>query len=81
MDKKHIILILLTFLYCGASTAQAGDVPATASESQEKSALPAHMSDEALASYISGRLSLLLKDEGYKVSQSCDATGCSVVVQ
>ncbi|MCK5659305.1 MAG: hypothetical protein KAH96_05475 [Alphaproteobacteria bacterium] len=81
MKKKYIILIFLAFLSFGASLAQAEGVPAVDSESQEKLAPPANISDEALTSYISGRLNLLLKDENYKVSKYCDATGCSVVVQ
>jgi len=39
------------------------------------------MNDAALASYISGQLSPLLKDSGYAVSQNCDSSGCAVVVQ
>lgn len=45
------------------------------------SAVPAQMSDEALASYISGRLNAGLKEQGYTVSRTCDNSGCSVVVQ
>ena len=81
MKKRQIILILLAFLAVNVGTAQAEGVPAVDSESQEKLAPPANISDEALTSYISGRLNLLLKDENYKVSKYCDATGCSVVVQ
>jgi len=81
VKKKYIILILLAFLSFDAGAALAEDVSAVTSESQEKVALPANISDEALASYISGRLNLLLKDENYKVSKYCDETGCSVVVQ
>lgn len=73
----RIIPILLIFLTTGAISAQAEIAPAQ----QKTEALPANMSDEALASYISGRLAPLLKDSGYQVSQNCDASGCSVVVQ
>ena len=81
MKKRQIILILLAFLAVNVGTAQAEDIPATISKTQENFTPPANMNDEALASYISGRLNLLLKDENYKVSKYCGATGCSVVVQ
>ena len=77
MQNKHIILALLTFLTTCTISAQAGTVPV-----QQKAELPpVNMSDEALASYITGRLAPLLKDGGYLVSQNCDSSGCSVVVQ
>ncbi len=81
MKKRRIILILLAFLAVNVGAAQAKDIPAATSKTQENFTPPVNMSDEALASYISGRLNLLLKDENYKVSKYCDATGCSVVVQ
>jgi hypothetical protein len=77
MLNKYIILISLAFLAFASVPALADDSAAP----QKKEVVPANMSDEALASYISGRLAPLLKDDGYEVSQNCDASGCSVVVQ
>jgi hypothetical protein len=77
LQNKRIILALLVFLTTGAISAQAETAPA-----QQKAQLPpANMNDEALASYITGRLTPLLKDTAYQVSQNCDSSGCSVVVQ
>lgn len=73
MPRKYIISIALIFLTLGIASAQAEPVPAVIA--------PSAMSDEALASYISGRLNQALKGEDHAVSQYCDATGCSVVVQ
>ncbi len=81
MQNKHIILISLIFLAINAVPAQADRAPVSVVPAQEKAAVPANMSDEALASYISGRLMPLLQDQGYKVSQACDSSGCAVVVQ
>ena len=58
-----------------------GTIPAQAESAPKQTDIPANMNDEALASYISGRLAPLLKDTGYQVSQNCDASGCAVVVQ
>ena len=77
MQIKTIILILMAFLTVSAGTAKAGDLPAA----QKPQTPPANMSEAALARYISGRLAPLLKDAGYEVSQNCDSSGCSVVVQ
>ena len=77
MQIKTIILILMAFLACTSATAHADNLPAT----QKTQTPPANMSEAALASYISGRLAPLLKDAGYEVSQNCDSSGCSVVVQ
>jgi len=81
MLNKNIILISLVFLALSIAPALADDADVTSETVQKSEALPANMSDEALASYISGRLNALLKDEGYDISQDCDTTGCSVVVQ
>ena len=81
MKKRQIILILLAFLAVNVGTAQAENIPAAMSKTQENFTPPTNMSDEALASYISGRLNLLLKDENYKISQYCDAADGSVIVQ
>jgi hypothetical protein len=81
MQNKIIILILIAFFGFQVVSAQAEKAPASATPATEKATVPANMSDEALASYISGRLTPLLQDQGYKVSQACDASGCSVVVQ
>ncbi len=70
MLNKLILFTLLTFLAVNPAWAD-----------QPPAAPPADMSDEALASYITGRLAPLLQDEGYKIAQSCDATGCAIVVQ
>ena len=77
MQNKLIILALLAFLMTGPISAQAETAPAQ----QKAEQLPANMNDEALASYITGRLTPLLKDTAYQVSQNCDASGCAVVVQ
>ena len=77
MQNKIIALILMTFLTAGTATAQAENAPSA----QKARTPPTNMSDAALASYISGRLAPLLKDMGYAASQSCDSSGCSVVVQ
>jgi hypothetical protein len=77
MYNKIIALILIVFMAAGAVTAQAESTPVL----QKNQTAPANMSDAALASYISGKLAPLLKDTGYAVSQDCDASGCSVVVQ
>ncbi len=74
MQIRNIILVLLVIFSVSAGIARAENTPAAAP-------VPANMSDEALASYISGRLKLMLNDQDYKVSQACDETGCSVVVQ
>ena len=79
MEKKQIILILLAFLAVNIGTAQAEDIPPATSKTQENFIPPANMNDEALASYISGRLSLLLED--FKISPYCNAADSSVVVQ
>ncbi|MCK4945052.1 MAG: hypothetical protein KAS59_02195 [Alphaproteobacteria bacterium] len=79
MKKRQIILILLAFLAVNVGTAQAEDIPATISKTQKNFTPPANMSDEALASYISGRLNLLLEDS--KISQYCNAADGSVVIQ
>lgn len=72
MLKKFGVFVVLLVLTTGAFAARADE--------RQQTEL-AGMSDEELASYITGRLKPLLKDEGYEVRQSCDATGCSVVVQ
>jgi hypothetical protein len=74
LQNKCILLALLAFLTIGSLSAQAESAP-------EQTAVPANMNDEALASYISGRLAPLLKDAGYQVRQNCDSSGCAVVVQ
>ena len=79
MKKRQIILILLAFLAANVSTAQAENIPAATSKTQENFTPPANMSDEALASYISGRLNLLLEDS--KISPYYNAADGSVVVQ
>jgi hypothetical protein len=77
MQNRCIILALFAFLITGAVSAQAETTP-----SQQKTIMPpANMNDAALASYISGKLTPLLKDSGYQISQSCDSSGCAVVVQ
>jgi len=85
MKMIYITLISIAFLTLSASAGYADDSAAAAVTVQktgdEKIVPTAGMSDEALASYISGRLAPLLKDSGYAVSQNCDQTGCSVVVQ
>ena len=63
----RIYLFLLVFLMA---------VPAAPSVAAE-----VQYSDEALASYISGRLKLALKSGDYKITQYCDDSGCAVVVQ
>lgn len=76
--KNYIIyLFLFTFLIIGASVAQADQVQIAVNNVSEQ----ADLSDEALASYITGRLKLALKNEDTRVEQFCDASGCSVVVQ
>lgn len=77
MRTKIISLILMAFLASGAITAQA----AATSAPQKAQTPPANMSDAALASYISGRLEPLLKGTSHAISQECDSSGCSVVVQ
>ena len=77
MQNKNIILFSFVLLTSSALFARAETVPAQ----QKTTAPPANMSDEALASYITGRLTPLLKDTGYQVSQNCDSSGCAVVVQ
>jgi hypothetical protein len=72
MQNKYITFILLAFLMMGATIAAAG---------QPQVSVPAVMSDDALASYISGRLKQALKDGDHSVDQYCDASGCAVVVQ
>lgn len=42
---------------------------------------PAYMTDAQLTSYIAGRLAPLLATTGHDVAETCDASGCSVVVQ
>ncbi len=79
MKKKQIILILFAFLAVNVGKAQAEDIPAAMSKTQKNFTPPVNMSDEALASYISGRMNLLLEDS--KISQYCDAADSSVVVQ
>ena len=79
MKKKQSILILLAFLAVNVGAAQAEDIPAATSKTQENFTPPANMNNEALTSYISGRLSLLLED--YKISPYCNAADGSVVVQ
>ena len=82
MHNKRIILSLLIFLTTGAVTVRAENAPAAPKPAAESIVVPpANMNDEALASYISGRLAPLLRNNGYKVSQNCDASGCSVLVQ
>ena len=82
MQNNVTILILIAFLTVGAIAAQAETMPAPQKAQQKaQKTPPANMSDAALASYISGRLAPLLKDTGYSVSQACDSSGCSVVVQ
>lgn len=78
MKIKFILLALLAFLTSGAVCAWAETAIAPA---PVKTAAPANMSDAALANYISSRLEPLLKDTGYAVTESCDASGCAVVVQ
>lgn len=78
MLNKSIVLISLVFLALGCVPAQADEAMSAPETAQT---VPTSMDDEALASYITGRLSAILKDEGYDVSQNCDTSGCSVVVQ
>ena len=78
MRNKIITLILIAFLAYGAHAAQA---ETTAVSQKINTTTTTNMSDAALASYISGKLEPLLKDTGSAVSQACDASGCSVVVQ
>ena len=75
MKKTYALCALLAFLLNGPVSAH------SEMQAAQDTALPAHMSDAALASYISGRLNPLLKDTGHDVSQDCDAADCSVVVQ
>jgi hypothetical protein len=82
--KILISLLFLSFV----SPAMAGEAPLQPAVpadqpliKAEKATPPANMSDEALASYITGRLAPLLKDTGYAISQKCDSSGCAVVVQ
>jgi hypothetical protein len=77
LQNRHIVLALLAFLTIMPISVRAETVRTP----QKKEQPPANLSDAALASYISGRLTPLLKDTGYQVSQSCDADGCAVVVQ
>ena len=79
MKKKQIILILFVFLAVNVSAAQAENIPATTFKAPENFIPPVNMNDEALASYISGRLNLILEDS--KISPYCDAADSSVVVQ
>lgn len=74
MLNKSIALILLVFMAMPL-TASADQPPAPSAKTL------ATMSDEALASYISGRLNQALKGQDYSVTNSCDDSGCSVVVQ
>jgi hypothetical protein len=78
MLSKFISLILMVFFICSISGAQAEIVSAA---QKTNTAAPSNMNDAALASYISGKLEPLLKDTGYSVSENCDSSGCSVVVQ
>ena len=84
MYKKYITLISLVFLALSVSVAEADKAPTAAKPASEQAApvasLPASMTDEALASYITGRLKQALVNDDYKVEQLCDDTGCSVVV-
>jgi len=75
MQNKFIYLFLAFFLPVAMSLARADQAPVAVPDAH------ARLSDEALASYISGRLKLALKDEGSRIEQYCDASGCSVVVQ
>jgi len=77
MRNKIIYLILIVFFADGVAPASAETAPAP----QKTNILPSNMNDAALASYISGKLEPLLKDTSSTVSQACDASGCSVVVQ
>ena len=77
MQNKIIILISFIFSVSSLSVAMAAD----ARDSQSVTASVTTMGDEALASYISGRLKLALKDDAAVVEQYCDASGCAVVVQ
>jgi hypothetical protein len=79
MNNNIIVLILFAILTISAAPALAET--ARVSAQKETTTPPANMDDAALASYISGRLTPLLKDSGYQVSQNCDSSGCSVVVQ
>ena len=81
MQNIRTILVLLVFLTVMPLSAQAESAAPASNSSTEKTTVPANMSDDALASYISGRLAPLLKDAGYQVSQNCDSSGCSVIVQ
>lgn len=64
----------MIFLAVPFSTVQADNVPKAAASA-------ATLGDEALASYISGRLKLALKDDADVIKQYCDDSGCAVVVQ
>jgi hypothetical protein len=66
-QMKRILLILFAILTMSATAAPADPAPQD-------------MNEAALASYISGRLSAVLTDS-HQVTQSCDSTGCTVVVQ
>jgi hypothetical protein len=72
--------VIFTLLFCFAA-APAVYADNTRPAAEKETDPPAAMSDEALASYISGRLRLLLEGDGYGITQECNSTGCSVVVQ
>jgi hypothetical protein len=81
MQNKYIALFLFVFLAFGITVAQAGQPQVVIKTTHEQTASAATMDEAALASYITGRLKQALKDEDYTVDQSCDASGCAVVVQ
>ncbi|MBI3442048.1 MAG: hypothetical protein HY052_09670 [Proteobacteria bacterium] len=81
MRTKYIYLMLCVFLIGGGSGARADQVHVAVNDVRAPVAGTASFSDEALASYIGGRLRQALKTEDDSVEQYCDATGCSVVVQ
>ena len=80
MYNRYITFISLVFLAIAAPSALADQPQISAPATRAEAAPPVFMSDEALASYITGRLQQALKDDDYKVEQTCNETGCSIVV-
>ena len=81
MTKVYIVLIFITFFATCASAAHADQAQISSHPVREQAVDTSSMNDEALASYITGRLKQALKNDDYKVEQYCDNSGCSVVVQ
>lgn len=78
MQNKIIVLISFIFLMGTLPVAQAGASRITVNDTQNQAAA---LDDEALASYITGRLKLALKNDTATVEQYCDQSGCAIVVQ